>query len=66
EGLAHHGLLPADAAAGLRDAYLQYRARGHRLALANREAKVNDDEFQKERALVVHWWQQLLGEQQPN
>ncbi|MDF3031253.1 MAG: glnE, partial [Moraxellaceae bacterium] len=33
EGLAHHGLLPADAAAGLRDAYLQYRARGHRLAL---------------------------------
>lgn len=62
EGLAHHGLLPADAAAGLRDAYLQYRARGHRLALSQREAKVNDDEFQAERALVVHWWKQLLGE----
>ncbi|MCC2638930.1 MAG: bifunctional glutamine-synthetase adenylyltransferase/deadenyltransferase [Moraxellaceae bacterium] len=62
EGLAHHGLLPSDAAAGLRDAYLQYRARGHRLALANREAKVQDDEFQPERALVVHWWTTLLGE----
>ncbi|MFZ5560835.1 MAG: bifunctional [glutamate--ammonia ligase]-adenylyl-L-tyrosine phosphorylase/[glutamate--ammonia-ligase] adenylyltransferase [Pseudomonadota bacterium] len=62
EGLAHHGLLPADAAAGLRDAYLQYRARGHRLALSQREAKVNHDEFQAERALVVHWWKALLGE----
>lgn len=63
EGLAHHGLLPADAAAGLRDAYLQYRARGHRLALANLEAKVADDEFQPERALVMHWWNTLLGGQ---
>lgn len=62
EGLANHGLLPADAAAGLRDAYLQYRARGHRLALSHREAKVQDAEFQPERALVVHWWSELLGE----
>ncbi len=61
EGLANRGLLPSDAAAGLRDAYLQYRARGHRLALSQREAKVNDDEFRTERALVEHWWQQLLG-----
>lgn len=63
EGLAHHGLLPADAVAGLRDAYLQYRARGHRLALANRETKVEDDEFRKERALVTHCWHTLLGGQ---
>lgn len=63
EALANQGLLPSDAAAGLRDAYLQYRARGHRLALANREAKVNDDEFQRERALVQHWWNELLGGQ---
>lgn len=63
EGLAHHGLLPADAVAGLRDAYLQYRARGHRLALANRETKVEDDEFRKERALVMHWWKTLLDGQ---
>ncbi|MDF2446269.1 MAG: Glutamate-ammonia-ligase adenylyltransferase [Moraxellaceae bacterium] len=63
EGLANHGLLPADAAAGLRDAYLQYRARGHRLALANLDAKVQDDEFRQERALVVHWWNALLGGQ---
>lgn len=62
EGLATRGLLPSDAAAGLRDAYLQYRARGHRLALANKEAKLNDDEFQKERALVTHWWKELIGE----
>jgi glutamate-ammonia-ligase adenylyltransferase len=61
EGLATRGLLPSDAAAGLRDAYLQYRARGHRLALANKEAKVNDDEFPEERALVVHWWNELIG-----
>ncbi|MDO8268577.1 MAG: bifunctional [glutamate--ammonia ligase]-adenylyl-L-tyrosine phosphorylase/[glutamate--ammonia-ligase] adenylyltransferase [Moraxellaceae bacterium] len=61
EGLANRGLLPSDAAAGLRDAYLQYRARGHRLALANREAKVSDDEFLPERALVTHWWNELIG-----
>lgn len=61
EGLANRGLLPSDAAAGLRDAYLQYRARSHRLALANQEARVNDDEFHTERALVVHWWNELLG-----
>ncbi len=61
EGLANRGLLPSDAATGLRDAYLQYRARGHRLALANREAKVSDDEFLKERALVTHWWNELIG-----
>ncbi len=60
EGLANRGLLPSDAAAGLRDAYLQYRARGHRLALSQREAKVSDDEFQPERALVSHWWNELL------
>jgi len=61
EGLANRGLLPSDAATGLRDAYLQYRARGHRLALANREAKVSDDEFLPERALVTHWWNELIG-----
>lgn len=64
EGLANLGLLPADAAAGLRDAYLQYRARGHRLALSQQEARVSDDEFQPERALVVHWWDTLLGAEQ--
>lgn len=63
EGLANRGLLPSDAAAGLRDAYLQYRARSHRLALANREAKVNPDEFQEERALVEHWWKEVLAPQ---
>ena len=62
EGLANRGLLPSDAASGLRDAYLQYRARGHRLALANREARVNDDEFLPERALVTNWWNELIGE----
>ncbi len=62
EGLANLGLLPADAAAGLRDAYLQYRARGHRLALSHRDARVNDDEFLAERALVTHWWNALLGD----
>jgi glutamate-ammonia-ligase adenylyltransferase len=62
EGLATRGLLSMDAATGLRDAYLQYRARGHRLALSHREAKINDDEFRSERALVMHWWNELLGE----
>ncbi|MGH8494478.1 MAG: bifunctional [glutamate--ammonia ligase]-adenylyl-L-tyrosine phosphorylase/[glutamate--ammonia-ligase] adenylyltransferase [Moraxellaceae bacterium] len=61
EGLANLSLLPSDAAAGLRDAYLQYRARGHRLALSQKEAKVDPDEFHKERALVEHWWKQLLA-----
>lgn len=61
EGLANLALLPVDVADGLRDAYLQYRARTHRLALANQETRVSDDEFQSERALVVHWWDILLG-----
>lgn len=61
EGLANRGLLPSDAAAGLRDAYLQYRARGHRLALSQSVAKVANDEFLMERALVEYWWTQLLG-----
>lgn len=61
EGLANRGLLPSDAAAGLRDAYLQYRARGHRLALNQQPARVTDDEFRTERALVAHWWAALLG-----
>lgn len=60
EGFATLGLLPDDAAGQLKDAYLHYRARGHRLALANREAKVKDDEYQDERRLVSHWWQQLI------
>jgi glutamate-ammonia-ligase adenylyltransferase len=61
EGLANLGLLPTDVANGLRDAYLQYRARGHRLALANQDARVSEGEFQAERALVQHWWNILLG-----
>ncbi len=60
EGLANRGLLPSDAAAGLRDAYLQYRARGHRLALSQSVAKVANDEFRTERALVEYWWNELL------
>lgn len=61
EGLANRGLLPSDAAAGLRDAYLQYRARGHRLALSQREARISLDEFRQERTLVEYWWKELLG-----
>lgn len=61
EGFAHRGLLPEEAARQLKDAYLQYRARGHRLALSHREAKVKDDEFREERRLVSHWWQALVG-----
>lgn len=61
EGLANLGLLPVDVADGLRDAYLQYRARGHRLALANLDFHVGEDEFLNERKLVCHWWNVLLG-----
>ena len=60
EGFATLGLLPGDAASQLRDAYLQYRARSHRLALSHRPANVKDSEFQSERALVSHWWQALI------
>lgn len=61
EGFATLGLLPDDAAVQLRDAYLQYRAQSHRLALSHRQAKVNDSEFLSERRLVRHWWQALLS-----
>jgi glutamate-ammonia-ligase adenylyltransferase len=60
EGFATLGLLPGDAASQLKDAYLQYRARSHRLALSHREANVKDSEFHSERRLVSHWWQALI------
>lgn len=61
EGFAALGLMRPEDADALRATYLAYRARGHRLALANREAKVKESEFIAERATVCRLWQSLFG-----
>lgn len=61
EGFAARGLMRPEDADVLRETYLAYRARGHRLALANREAKVKESEFIAERATVCRLWQSLFG-----
>lgn len=60
EGFANLHLLPEDDADGLKEAYLAYRACGHRLALANTAGKVPDSEFTSERALVERMWRTLI------
>lgn len=61
ESLAQHGLMVKETADALRDIYLQYRARGHRLALAKASNQVAATEFSEQRAFVQRTWQQLMN-----
>ncbi|WP_444937100.1 bifunctional [glutamate--ammonia ligase]-adenylyl-L-tyrosine phosphorylase/[glutamate--ammonia-ligase] adenylyltransferase [Microbulbifer sp. JMSA004] len=61
ESLIDAGLMPAQQAGHLIDAYKAYRSEGHRLALQQLPGIVSDDQFTAERKTVQTNWQQLLG-----
>ncbi len=54
------GLLDAERADQLIDAYRVYRNRYHRLALQNEKALVSTEEFVEEREVVSAAWQALM------
>lgn len=61
EGFAQCGKLSLEQAEALKAAYLEYRARSHRLALAQQPAQVPDTDFIATRTLVQQCWQNLLS-----
>ncbi len=61
---ARHGLLKESQAQALGAAYLAYRGALHRLALQERAAIVDGDEFRDHRRQVTALWQQLLAGRQ--
>ncbi|HNI62646.1 MAG TPA: bifunctional [glutamate--ammonia ligase]-adenylyl-L-tyrosine phosphorylase/[glutamate--ammonia-ligase] adenylyltransferase [Agitococcus sp.] len=60
EGFAQCGKLSLEQAEALKAAYLEYRARSHRLALAQQPAQVPDTDFIATRTLVQQCWQNLF------
>jgi glutamate-ammonia-ligase adenylyltransferase len=60
EGFARHGIMSAEDAAELGDAYRAYRAEVHRLTLQEQPAIVTEKQFKKERANVTRVWRQLF------
>ncbi len=60
EGFAACNKLSAEQVEALKAAYLEYRARSHRLALAQQPVQVPDTEFIATRTLVQQCWQTLL------
>jgi glutamate-ammonia-ligase adenylyltransferase len=61
EGFAGAGLMPADDARLLADAYRAYRARLHRLTLQEEPAFVTPGELRDLRAGVTRIWQQTMA-----
>nr|WP_297923223.1 bifunctional [glutamate--ammonia ligase]-adenylyl-L-tyrosine phosphorylase/[glutamate--ammonia-ligase] adenylyltransferase [uncultured Agitococcus sp.] len=61
DGFAQCGKLSLEQAEALKAAYLEYRARSHRLALAQQPAQVPDTDFIATRTLVQQCWQNLLS-----
>lgn len=60
-GLAEHGLLSAEDAAQLSDAYRAYRAEVHRRALQDQAAVVSETAFPVERAVVQRLWRHFFN-----
>ncbi len=61
EGFAECGQLTPEQTHALKAAYLEYRARSHRLALAQQPAQVPDTDFMATRTLVQQCWHSLLS-----
>jgi glutamate-ammonia-ligase adenylyltransferase len=61
QALAQTGIIDGTTAYRLRQAYLIYRAVGHRLDLQERSALVDCHRFEHLRDLVRRFWQQTLG-----
>jgi glutamate-ammonia-ligase adenylyltransferase len=63
ETMAQAGVVAAEDAAMLSDAYRAYRARVHQLALQEVENPVvGEGEFARERAVVADLWHRMIGE----
>jgi glutamate-ammonia-ligase adenylyltransferase len=58
---AEYGLMAAEDATVLSDAYRALRAEAHRLTLQEQPALTTADRFVEERAAVVRLWQQMLA-----
>ncbi len=61
EQLAASGLLPAERAEALMEAYRRLRARGHRRTLLGEPTLLAADELQGERRAIREAWQAVLG-----
>lgn len=61
ESLVEEGIMAPDLAAELKAAYLDYRARIHRLALEDQPARVSDAEFADQRERVAAVWESEFG-----
>jgi glutamate-ammonia-ligase adenylyltransferase len=61
ESLVDVGIMAPDLAAELKAAYLDYRARIHRLALEDQPARVSDAEFADQRERVAAVWESEFG-----
>ncbi|MCC6373509.1 MAG: bifunctional [glutamate--ammonia ligase]-adenylyl-L-tyrosine phosphorylase/[glutamate--ammonia-ligase] adenylyltransferase [Moraxellaceae bacterium] len=61
ESFAQCGKLTPEQAEALKAAYLEYRARSHRFALAQQPAQVPDTDFIATRTLVQQCWHSLLS-----
>ena len=59
-GLAEQGLLSAEDAAQLSDAYRAYRAEVHHLALQDQAAVVSAESFRPERGIVQRVWRNFF------
>ncbi|MCU1749832.1 bifunctional [glutamate--ammonia ligase]-adenylyl-L-tyrosine phosphorylase/[glutamate--ammonia-ligase] adenylyltransferase [Pseudomonas sp. 6D_7.1_Bac1] len=59
EGLEEAGLMPAEDASLLREAYKTYRAAAHRQALQNEAGVIPGDQFVAERREVLRIWREL-------
>ncbi|MFT6914279.1 MAG: glutamate-ammonia-ligase adenylyltransferase [Motiliproteus sp.] len=55
------GLLPTADAELLREAYKDYRARGHRLSLQEQTTVISADELREPRAAVAAIWDRVMG-----
>ncbi|MHC8364877.1 bifunctional [glutamate--ammonia ligase]-adenylyl-L-tyrosine phosphorylase/[glutamate--ammonia-ligase] adenylyltransferase [Pseudomonas sp. ZT5P21] len=59
EGLEHEGLMPAEDASLLREAYKAYRSAAHRQALQKDAGVIPGDQFVDERRQVLRIWHEL-------
>jgi len=60
DGLESHGLMPAEQAHNLREAYQLMRSVEHRLSLQNQAGKVSADDLFEQRQTVKGIWQNMM------
>lgn len=60
EGVEACGLMSADEAESLREAYISFRSVGHSLTLQGRSSEIADDELRESRDLVATSWDKMM------